>query len=58
MTLDDICVSLHFIKNLCPHDVDILKKYLKDWALNKKYITENDDLEIFRFNRKFASSLC
>ena len=32
---------LHLIKNLRLHYVDILEKFLKDWAL--KYIAEKDD---------------
>ena len=28
--------------------VDILEKFLKDWALNKKYFAGNEDLEILR----------
>ena len=33
-------VILHFMKKLCLHNVDILEKLLKDWALNKKNIAE------------------
>ena len=41
-------VILHLMKNLRLYNVDILKKFLKDWALNKKYIAEKDDIEIQR----------
>ena len=34
MTLDDL---------LCLHNVHILEKFLKHWALNKKIIPEKDD---------------
>ena len=30
-------------------NVDILGKFLKDWALNQKYIKEKDDFEILRY---------
>ena len=46
MTLDDYEVILHFIKKIRLHNVDILKKFQKDWELNKKYIGETDDFEI------------
>ena len=46
MTLE---VILHFMKNMCFHNVDILEKYLKDWAINKKYIAEKDEFEILIF---------
>ena len=36
------------MKKLCVHNVDILEKFLKDQALNKKYIAEKDDFEILR----------
>ena len=36
------------MKNLGPHNVDILEKFLKDQALNKKYIEEKDYFEILR----------
>ena len=39
-------VILHFIKKLCIHNVDILEKFLKDQALNKKYIAEKVDFLI------------
>ena len=58
-----------FNENLRIHNVDILEKFLKDYALNKKYIAEKDDFEILRwpyvtndpkghtlFYEKFASS--
>ena len=34
-------------KNVCLHDVDILLKILKDWALNKKYVTEEKSIQGF-----------
>ena len=40
---------------MCLHNVDILEKFLKDQALNKKYISEKDDLEILRC---FIKSVC
>ena len=43
MTSDDI-----LMKNLCPHNVDILEKFLKDRALNKKNIVKKDDFKILR----------
>ena len=60
------------MKNMRLHNVDILEKFLKDQALNKKYIPEKDDFEILRCpymtfndlrsltlsNEKFASSQC
>ena len=40
-------VILHFVKNLCLYNVDILKKYFfKNWALGKKYIVEKDNFEM------------
>ena len=44
MTLDDLCghTSFHL------HAIDILKKFLKDLAVNKKFIAEKDDFEILR----------
>ena len=30
------------------NNVDILEKFLKDWALNKKYIVEKDDFKVLR----------
>ena len=36
------------MKNLRFHNVDILEKFLKYQALNKKYITEKEDFEILR----------
>ena len=41
-------VILHLMKKLCLHNVDILKKFLKDKALNKKYVAEKYDFEILR----------
>ena len=41
-------VILHIMKNVRLHNVDILEKFLKFWALNKKYIAEKDDLKILR----------
>ena len=46
------------------HNFDILEKFLKDWALNKKYIGEKDDFEVddlrghTLFDEKFASLNC
>ena len=37
------------MKNMCLRNVNILEKFLKDSALNKKYITEKDDFEILRW---------
>ena len=36
------------MKNVHLHNVDILEKFLKGWALNKKYIAEKNDLKILR----------
>ena len=36
------------MKKLCLYDVDILEKFFKDYALNKKYIEEKDDFENLR----------
>ena len=36
------------MKKLCLHNVDILEKFKKDWALNKKYIAEKKYFEILR----------
>ena len=41
-------VKLDFLKNLRLHTVEILEKFLKDWALNKKHIAEKDNFEILR----------
>ena len=41
-------VILNLMKNLRLHYVDILGKFLNDYALNKKYIAEKDDFEISR----------
>ena len=38
------------MKNLRIHNVDILEKFLKDQALNKKYIVEKYDFEILRWS--------
>ena len=46
MTFD---VMLYFMKNLCLHNLDILKTYLKDYSLNQKYIAEKDVFEILRW---------
>ena len=51
-------VKLHCMKNVGLHYVDILKKFLKDYALNKKYITEKDDLEILRWPYVTFNDLC
>ena len=45
MTFD---VILNFMKNLRLHNIDNLEKFLKDQALNKKNIAENDDFEILK----------
>ena len=37
------------MKNSRLHNVDILEKFSKDYALNKKYIAENNDFEILRW---------
>ena len=37
------------MKNLCLHNVEILDKFLKDQALNKKYIAEKDDIIVAYF---------
>ena len=37
------------MKNLCLYNADILEKFEKDWALNKKYIVEKDYFEILRW---------
>ena len=34
------------MKDLRLHNVDILEKFLKDYALNEKYIAEKYDFEI------------
>ena len=41
--------KLHLMKNLLLHNVDILEKFLKDLALDKKYMAEKDDFEILRW---------
>ena len=41
-------VTLHLMENLCHQNVEILEEFLKDCALNKKYIAEKDDFEILR----------
>ena len=38
----------HLMKTLPLHNVDILEKFEKDWALNQKYIALKDDFEILR----------
>ena len=54
------------------NNVDIFFQFLKNWALNKKYIAEKDDFEILRcpfvtfndrsghtsFNERFESLYC
>ena len=47
MTFETI---LHFMKNMCLYNVNILEKVLKDWASNKKYIAENDDFRILKLH--------
>ena len=42
-------VIFHLMKNLCLYNVGILEKFLKDYALNKKYIAEKVDFEILRW---------
>ena len=37
------------MKNVHLYNVDIPEKFLKDWALNKKYIAEKDDFKISRW---------
>ena len=44
----NVHVILYFIKNLCLYNVDILEKFLKDWAKNKKYIADKDCFKILR----------
>ena len=39
-------VILEAMKNLCLDDADNFKKFLKEQALNKKYIAEKDYFEI------------
>ena len=41
-------VILHFVKNVCLHNVVILEKFLKNQALKKKIIEDKDDFEILR----------
>ena len=38
-----------FNEKFCLQNVDILEKFLTDYALDKKYIAEKDDLEILRW---------
>ena len=42
MTLNDIKGHTSFYQKKCLYNVDILEKFKKDWALNKKYIVEKD----------------
>ena len=42
-------VILHLMKNLHLRNIDILEKFLKDWAFKKKYIAEKDDFKISRW---------
>ena len=49
MTLDDLSGTTTFYnKKLFLQNVGILENFLQEWALNKKYIAENDDFEILR----------
>ena len=48
MTLDDLRGHTSFNRNVRLHIVNILEKFLKHMALNKKNIAEKDDLEILR----------
>ena len=48
MTLDDLSGLTSFYKLFWLHNVDILEKFEKDWALNKKKFAEKDDFEISR----------
>ena len=48
MTLDDLWGHALFIENLRLY-MDILYKFQKDWALNKKYNALKDDFEILRW---------
>ena len=48
MSLDNLKVRFHFMKNLCLQNVDILEKLKKDSALNKKKVAEKDHFEILR----------
>ena len=41
-------VILYFMKKLCLNNVDILKKFIKDKALNRKFVAEKDHFEILR----------
>ena len=47
MTLD-FGFILYLMKNLRLHNVDIIEKFSKDLALDKKCIAEKDDFEILR----------
>ena len=38
-----VVYEVNLMKNLRLHNVDILKKFLKDQVLNKKHIAEEDD---------------
>ena len=49
-------VVLDFIKKNCLHNVDILEKFIKDQALNKKYVAEKDYLKILRLPSVFRVS--
>ena len=46
------------MKNLCLHNANILEKFKKGWALNKKYIAEKDDFDIFRCLFVTFNDLC
>ena len=41
-------VILHLMKYLRLQNIDILEKFVKDSALNKKYIAENDNFKLLR----------
>ena len=41
-------VILHFMNNLCLHNVDILEKF-KRFGIKQKYIAEKNDFEILRW---------
>ena len=48
MTLDDLSGHTSFYKIFWVHNVDILEKFEKDWALTKKIYRRKDDFEILR----------
>ena len=45
-------VILNLMKNLRLHNVDILKKFIKDKELNKKYISEKDEFFYFKISNE------